>query len=216
MAGRLTTAALRTYLTVAGWRVRVEGREHLQGARRECSFQITQLRDVLILVAVLGVDYHFVAKGEVRSMPFVRTFLRQARHYAFNRADSSARLQQLRKSNTLSGAANPSLYFRKEPSTAQAGVRAFHLGAFKARSRPGGRLCRGARRHTPRAPRRRLAAAPVRITVTICPPILPQSDAADWHEIVRVARCRAGNNCPSRRRTSALICIFPRATTAQK
>jgi hypothetical protein len=27
---------------------------------------------------------------------------------------------------------------------------------------------------------------PARITVTICPPIVPRSDAQDWHEIVRV------------------------------
>jgi len=187
-AGRLTTAALRTYLTVAGWRVRVEGREHLQErAPRMFVSNHTSYADVVVLAAVLGVDYHFVAKGEVRSMPFVRTFLRKLGHYAFNRADSSARLQQAEEIEHALGRGESVFVFPEGTFTAQAGVRAFHLGAFKAAIAAGRPVVpvalEGARRvlrdgaWLPR---------PARITVTICPPILPQSDAADWHEIVRV------------------------------
>jgi 1-acyl-sn-glycerol-3-phosphate acyltransferase len=66
-------------------------------------------------------------------------------------------------------------------------VRAFHLGAFKAAiaaQRPVVPVALDGIRRVLREgawlPR------PVRITVTICPPVLPQSDASDWHEIVRV------------------------------
>jgi len=63
----------------------------------ECSFPITtSYADVLVLMAALGTEFHFVAKGEVRSMPFFRTFLRKLGHFAFNREDPRARLQQAR------------------------------------------------------------------------------------------------------------------------
>jgi 1-acyl-sn-glycerol-3-phosphate acyltransferase len=71
--------------------------------------------------------------------------------------------------------------------TAQSGVRPFHLGAFKAAiaaQRPVVPVALGGIRRVLRdgawLPR------PARITVTICPPIVPESDASDWHEIVRV------------------------------
>jgi fatty-acyl-CoA synthase len=187
-AGRLTTAALRAYLAIAGWRVRVEGREHLQGrAPRMLVSNHTSYADVVVLVAVLGVDYLFVAKGEVRSMPFVRTFLRRLGHYAFNRADSRARLQQAEEIEHALRRGESVFVFPEGTFTAQAGVRAFHLGAFKAAiaaKRPVVPVALDGTRRVLRdgawLPR------PARITVTICPPILPQSDASDWHEIVRV------------------------------
>jgi len=193
-AGRLTTAALRTYLTVAGWRVRVEGREHLQErAPRMFVSNHTSYADVVVLVAVLGVDYHFVAKGEVQSMPFVRTFLRKLGHYAFNRADSSARLQQAEEIEHALGRGESVFVFPEGTFTAQAGVRAFHLGAFKAAIAAGRPVVPVALDGTRRVLRDGAwLPRPVRITVTICPPILPQSDAADWHEIVRVRDAARG------------------------
>jgi len=187
-AGRITTVALRTYLTLAGWRVRVEGREHLlERAPRMFVSNHTSYADVVVLAGVLGADYHFVAKGEVRSMPFVRTFLGKLGHYAFNRSDSRARLQQAEEIEHALRRGESVFVFPEGTFTAQTGVRAFHLGAFKAAIAAGRPVVPvaldGARRvlrdgaWLPR---------PGRITVTICPPILPQSDASDWHEIVRV------------------------------
>jgi len=187
-AGRITTAALRTYLMLAGWRVRVEGREHIpEHAPRMLVSNHTSYADVLVLMAMLGADYHFVAKGEVRAMPFFRTFLRKLGHYAFNRQDSRARLQQAEEIEQALRRGESIFVFPEGTFTAQAGVRAFHLGAFKA----------AIAAQTPVVPvalngTRRLLRdgtwlpRPTRITITICPPVLSQSDASDWHEIVRV------------------------------
>jgi len=87
---------------------------------------------VVVLVAVLGVDYHFVAKGEVRSMPFVRTFLRKARHYAFNRADSSARLQQAEEIEHALGRGEFRLCISGRNLHRAGRSAGVHLGAFKA------------------------------------------------------------------------------------
>ncbi len=187
-AARIAAVAARAYLTLAGWRVRVEGRENIQErATRMFVSNHTSYADVIVLMAALGADYRFVAKGEVRSMPFFRTFLRKLGHFAFNREDSRARLQQADEIEQALRRGESVLVFPEGTFTAQAGVRAFHLGAFKAAiaaQRPIVPVAlNGTRRMLrdgawlPRA---------VGITVTICPPIVAESDASDWHEIVRV------------------------------
>jgi fatty-acyl-CoA synthase len=187
-AARITTAMLRTYLALAGWRVRVEGREHLkEGSPRMFVSNHTSYADVLVLMAALGADYHFVAKSEVQSMPFFRTFLRKLGHFAFNREDPRARLQQAEEIEQALRRGESVFIFPEGTFSAQAGVRAFHLGAFKAAiaaQRPVVPVALDGIRRVLRdgawLPR------PARITITVCPPIVPQSDAQDWHEIVRV------------------------------
>jgi 1-acyl-sn-glycerol-3-phosphate acyltransferase len=138
-------------------------------------------------MAVLGVDYHFVAKAEVRSMPFVRTFLRKLGHYAFHREDPRARLQQAEEIEQALRRGESVFVFPEGTFTAQAGVRAFHLGPFKAAIAAEKAVVPVALDGTRRVLRDGAwLPRPVRITVTICPPIVPQSDASDWHEIVRV------------------------------
>jgi 1-acyl-sn-glycerol-3-phosphate acyltransferase len=176
------------YLALAGWRVRVEGREYLrENAPRMFVSNHTSYADVLVVMAALGGDYHFVAKGEVRSMPFFRTFLRKLGHFAFDRGDSRARLQQAEEIEETLRRGESVFVFPEGTFTAQSGVRPFHLGAFKAAiaaQRPVVPVALGGIRRVLRdgawLPR------PARITVTICPPIVPESDASDWHEIVRV------------------------------
>jgi fatty-acyl-CoA synthase len=187
-SARITTAALQVYLALAGWRVRVEGREHLQErVPRMFVSNHTSYADVLVLMAALGVDYHFVAKDEVASMPFVRTFLRKLGHFAFNREDSRARLQQADEIEQALHRGESVFIFPEGTFTAQAGVRPFQLGAFKAAiaaRRPVVPVALNGTRRVLRdgawLPRRS------RITITICPPIFPQADTQDWHEIVRV------------------------------
>jgi fatty-acyl-CoA synthase len=168
--------------------VRVEGREHIRKpAPRMFVSNHTSYADVLVVMAALGADYHFVAKGEVRSMPFFRTFLRKLGHFAFNREDSRARLQQAEEIEQALRRGESVFLFPEGTFTAQTGVRAFQLGAFKAAiaaDRPVVPVALDGIRRVLRdgawLPR------PARITVTICPPVIPHSDAADWHEIVRV------------------------------
>jgi len=188
MAARVTTTALRTYLALAGWDVRVEGREHIgENVPRMFVANHTSYADIVVLMATLGTDFHFVAKGEVRSMPFFRTFLRKLGHFAFNREDPKARLHQAEEIEQALRRGESVFVFPEGTFTAQPGVRPFHLGAFKAAIAARRQIVPVALDGTRRLlrdgtwlPRRSS------VTITICPPIFPQSDASDWHEIVRV------------------------------
>jgi 1-acyl-sn-glycerol-3-phosphate acyltransferase len=179
---------LRAYLKLGGWRVRVEGKENIcDHAPRMFVSNHTSYADVLVLMAALGAEFHFVAKGELRSMPFFRTFLRKLGHFAFNREDPRARLQQAEEIEQTLRRGESVFVFPEGTFTAQAGVRGFQLGAFKAAIAAGRPVVPVALNGTRRALRDGAwLPRPVQITVTICPPMLPQSDASDWHEIVRV------------------------------
>ena len=187
-AARFTKAALQVYLALAGWRVRVEGREHLQErVPRMFVSNHTSFADVLVLMAALGVDYHFVAKNEVASMPFVRTFLRKLGHFAFNREDSRARLQQADEIEQALQRGESVFIFPEGTFTAQAGVRPFQLGAFKAAIAARRPVVPVALKGTRRVLRDGTwLPRHSRITITICPPIFPQANTPDWQEIVRV------------------------------
>jgi 1-acyl-sn-glycerol-3-phosphate acyltransferase len=187
-AGSVTTAMLRAYLKLGGWRVRVEGKENIRD-RAAWMFvsNHTSYADVLVLMAALGADFHFVAKGEVRSMPFFRTFLRKLGHFAFDRSDPRARLQQAEEIEQTLRRGESVFVFPEGTFTAQAGVRAFQLGAFKAAIAAGRPVVPVALDGTRRALRDGAwLPRPVQITVTIGAPVLPRSDASDWHEIVRI------------------------------
>ena len=125
-------------------------------------------------------------------MPFFRTFLRKLGHFSFNREDPAARLQQAEEIEQALRRGESVFVFPEGTFTAQAGVRPFHLGAFKAAIATGRPIVPIALAGTRRAlrdgtwlPRRG------RITITICPPIVPQPGASDWQEIVRVRERRA-------------------------
>jgi fatty-acyl-CoA synthase len=188
-AARITSSALRVYFAVVGCRVRVVGREHLAMPPYVLVSNHTSYVDVLVLMATLGADYHFVAKREVHTMPFIGTFLRRLGHFAFDRSDPRERLRQAEAMEQALRRGESVLVFPEGTFTPQAGVRPFHLGAFNAAA---GAHCpilpvalRGTRhflRDGSYLPR------PSRITVTICPPLEPQagSRTTEWQEIVRL------------------------------
>jgi 1-acyl-sn-glycerol-3-phosphate acyltransferase len=184
----VTTATLRVYLKLAGWRVRLQGRELLrEDVPRMFVANHASFADVLVLMATLGTDYHFVAKSEVGSMPLIGTFLRNLGHFSFNRGDSAARLQQAEQIEQALRDGESVFIFPEGTFTAQAGLRQFHLGAFKAAVAAGRPIVPVALAGTRRALRDG-TVLPRRgdITITICPAIHAQSDASNWQEIVRV------------------------------
>jgi fatty-acyl-CoA synthase len=187
-AARATTAALRAYLRVSGWRVRVYGREHLQNnVPRMLVANHTSYADIVVLMGALGTDYHFVAKAEVMAMPFFRTFLRKLGHFAFRREDPRARLQQAEQIEDTLHRGESVFVFPEGTFTAQAGVRPFQLGAFKAAAAAGREIVPVALDGTRRVLRDGTwLPRPGKISITICPAIAPPSDATDWKEIVRV------------------------------
>ena len=187
-SARVTVAALRAYLKVAGWRVKVDGRENLREGT-PCMFVAnhTSYADIVVLMAALGTDYHFVAKSEVMSMPFFGTFLRKLGHFSFHRDDPQSRLHQAEQIESALCRGESVFVFPEGTFTAQSGVRPFHLGAFKAAIAAQREIIPIALDGTRQALRDGTwLPRPGRITITICPPIAPAASAEDWQEIVRV------------------------------
>jgi fatty-acyl-CoA synthase len=193
-AAAITSKALRLYFSAIGTRVRVEGREHLQGAK-PCVIVAnhTSYADVLLLMAALGVDYRFVAKIEVMRMPLIGTFMRKLGHLAFDRSDPRSRRGVAAQIESQLRAGESVFIFPEGTFTAHEGVRPFQLGAFKAAAATGCPVVpiavRGMRqfmRDGSWLPRR------ARITIKILPPLKPSSASSaasaksGWQEMVRM------------------------------
>jgi len=185
----LACAACRLYFTMVGSPVRVTGRENI--ASRQARVFVSNHAsyfDVLILMAALGVDFHFVAKGEVRKMPFIRTFLRKLGHFAFDRSDPEARLRQAKQMEEALARGESVFVFAEGTFTPQAGVRPFRLGAFQSAVRAGCPVVpvaiEGSRlflRDDTFLPR------PSRLHVQVGEPLSPKpGDKESWQEIVRL------------------------------
>ena len=187
-AARVTTSALRAYLKVAGWRVRVEGREYLRDAKpRMFVANHTSYADIIVLMAALGTDYHFVAKSEVMSMPFFGTFLRKLGHYSFRREDPQSRMEQSKQVEAALRRGESVFIFPEGTFNAQSGVRSFHLGAFKAATAAQREIVPIALSGTRRVLRDgAILPRPGQITITICPPVTPPSSIENWQQIVQM------------------------------
>jgi len=133
IAERITTKGLRFFFLAIGCRIRIEGSEHLKTPppRIFVSNHISYF-DVLPLMAALGSEYHFVAKSEVGSMPLIGTFLRKLGHFAFDRSDPRSRVRQAVQIENALDAGESVFVFPEGTFTAHDGVRAFHMGAFRA------------------------------------------------------------------------------------
>lgn len=194
-AGRFTSDALKILFALAGCRVRVIGREYMNtpGAKMYAANH-TSYFDVLPVMVGLGVPYRFVAKMEVRGMPFVGTFLRQMGHLSFDRTDPNARLRQADQIEEILRGGESVFVFPEGTFTKEDGIRPFQLGAFKAAvaagvpiipvSLAGARQFLRDRTYLPR---------PTSVTITLSAPIYPRVEDAqaeggdsDWHELIRL------------------------------
>ncbi len=198
----LTSNALKLFMALVGCRIRVHGREHLRGNQaRVFVSNHTSYFDVLVLMAALGVNYRFISKVEVRSMPFIGTFLRKLGHVWFDRSDPEARLRQAEQLEQLLRCGESVWVFPEGTFTPHEGVRAFQLGAFKAAVTTCRPICPVALRGTRRFLRdETYLPKPTSVTLTICPPLEPSPSASpsDWHEIVRLrdaARAAIAQHC---------------------
>jgi 1-acyl-sn-glycerol-3-phosphate acyltransferase len=190
-AARMTTIALRLYFWLVGCRIGLEGREHID-AYGACVYvsNHTSYSDVLVVMALFETNYHFVAKNEINDMLFIGTFLRKIGHFAFERGKlrERSRLAEQMEQALLRG---ESLFiFAEGTFTAQPGVRAFQSGAFRAAVKTGRPIVpvalRGARRFLRDGS---WWPKPSRITVTICPALVP-SAAANGRDLAEVLRLR--------------------------
>jgi len=199
-AGRFTSSALKTLFAIVGCHVRVVGKEYMDtpGAKIYASNH-TSYFDVLPLMLGLGVPYHFVAKLEVRHMPFIGTFLKQMGHVWFDRKDGDARLRQSEQILELLKQGESVFIFPEGTFTKEDGIRPFQLGAFKAAvsanvpiipvSLAGTRKFLRDGTYLPR---------PTDVTITLSPPIYSHAaaaagsnapnanDSGDWHDLIRL------------------------------
>jgi len=195
-AGRFTLAALKVLFGLINCPVRVIGKEHMGGPGAKIfAANHASYFDVLPLIVGLGVSYRFVAKMEVRSMPFIGTFLRRMGHLTFNRTDATSRLRQAEQMEEILRRGESVFVFPEGTFTPEDGIRPFQLGAFKAAVSAGVPVIpvslSGTRKflrdgtYLPR---------PTSITITLSPPIYPhqaraaaqEGEASDWHELIHL------------------------------
>ena len=195
-AGRYTSSALKILVALTGCRVRVIGKENMDvpGAKVFAANHTSYI-DVLLLVSRLDAPYRFIAKREVRDMPFVGAFLERLGHLKFDRTDPEARLREVQEVEELLRRGESVFFFPEGTFTAEAGVRPFQLGAFKAAVATGAPIVpislEGTRKilrdgtYLPR---------PGSVKITVHPPIYPREggnqrstgDGSGWRELIRL------------------------------
>jgi fatty-acyl-CoA synthase len=128
--GRFT---VRVCLRLAGCRLSAEGLEALrQGGPFILAANHASYSDVPALMALLPLDFVFVAKREVLSFPVVGTYVRKAGHPTVDRWDVQQSLADAGQVARALAAGDSVLFFPEGTFAAATGLRPFRLGAFKA------------------------------------------------------------------------------------
>ena len=191
-SGRFTSAALRVLFALAGCRVRVVGKEHMEFAGPKIFVSNHgSYFDVLPLMLGLGVPYRFVAKQEVLNMPFIGTFLKKMGHLSFDRTKTGARRQAAQQIEDVLNSGDSVFVFPEGTFVPEDGIRPFQLGAFKAAVDTGTPLVpvslAGSRSFLRDGT---LLPKPGNVTITVSPPFYPRragnSQSANWQELVRL------------------------------
>jgi 1-acyl-sn-glycerol-3-phosphate acyltransferase len=189
-------AALKVLLALINCRVRVIGKEHIDtpGAKIFAANHASYF-DVLPLIVGLGVSYRFIAKMEVRHMPFIGTFLRRMGHLTFNRTDANSRLRQAEEMEEILRRGESVFVFPEGTFTAEDGIRPFQLGAFKAAVSAGAPIIPVSLAGTRKFLRDgTILPRPNSITITLSPPVYPrqarttaqEGEGSDWHELIHL------------------------------
>jgi 1-acyl-sn-glycerol-3-phosphate acyltransferase len=194
-AGRYTSAALKVLFALTGIRVRVVGREYMDtpGAKVYASNHASYF-DVLPLMEALGVPYRFVAKGEVNTMIFIGTFLKQMGHLSFDRHDANSRLRQVDEIEEYLKQGESVFVFPEGTFTPDDGVRPFQLGAFRGAVATGAPVIPVSLAGTRRFLRdRTVLPRPTHVTITLSPPIYPRRVAnGESNQLQEIVRLRDG------------------------
>ena len=195
-AGRYTSRAVKILFALAGCKVRVIGKENMEvSGAKIFAANHTSYCDVLPLMAGLGVEYRFIAKREVRDMPFIGAFLDRMGHLRFDRTDPESRLREVQEVEELLRKGESVFFFPEGTFSSEVGVRPFQLGAFKAAVATGTPIVpislEGTRKilrdgtHLPR---------PGSVKITVHPAIYPRTDGSQrsagdrsgWRELIRL------------------------------
>lgn len=128
----ISRLAAKVALRLGGWRLSAEGLENLP--RRGPMVLVcnhTSYADVPALLALLPLDFVFVAKREVFSWPFIGTLARRGGHPAVERWQPLKSVADARSVAAAVDRGDCVLFFPEGTFTAAAGLRPFRLGAFE-------------------------------------------------------------------------------------
>jgi 1-acyl-sn-glycerol-3-phosphate acyltransferase len=174
----------RLFLRSIGQRLGAEGLENLAdpGPFVLCANHASYA-DVPALLALLPVDFAFVAKSEVRNWPFVGSYIRRTGDLTVDRWDTEQSLSDARAIEGALQEGRTVLFFPEGTFTAAPGLRPFRLGAFKTAAITGTRVVPVALSGTRRVlrsggwrPRRG------RIRLWVGEPMAPEGDG--WRAVV--------------------------------
>ena len=177
-------AAARALVRLSGIRAAVEGLEHLAGpgpfvlVANHCSYA-----DVPILMALLSLDFLFVAKREVLSYPLVGAFVRKTGHLTVDREDAQQSVADAGEVARALESGRSVLFFPEGTFSAAAGLRPFRLGAFKLAVDTGVSVVPLALRGTRQVLRAgRMVPRPGPVALWVGAPLAPAGDG--WRSVV--------------------------------
>jgi fatty-acyl-CoA synthase len=180
----LARTTARVLLRLAGFRLEVSGLEHLPGkgplllASNHASYL-----DILVLLALLPLEFLFVAKQEIRSWPIVGTFIRRLGHLTVERGDHGQSLAAAADVEKATRGGRSVLVFPEATFTRASGLRPFRLGVFKTAVETGTRVVPLALRGTRTALRDgALLPRPGRLSLWIGAPLAPEGEG--WSSVV--------------------------------
>ena len=183
-AAALGRAAARLLVRLSGVRARAEGLENLGGpgpfvlAANHCSYA-----DIPVLMALLPLDFLFVAKKEVLSYPLVGAFVRKTGHVTVDREDAQQSVADAGEVARALEAGRSVLFFPEGTFSAAAGLRPFRLGAFKLAADTGVSVVPLALRGTRRVLRAgRVVPRPGPVGLWVGAPIPPAGEG--WRSVV--------------------------------
>jgi 1-acyl-sn-glycerol-3-phosphate acyltransferase len=180
--GRFT---VKVGLRLAGCRLSVSGLEHLGSPPGPVilTSNHASYADVPALMALVPLDFVFLAKREALSYFVVGTYLRRAGHLTVDRFDVQQSLADAASITRALGAGDPVLIFPEATFTAAAGLRPFRLGAFKTAVETGAPVVPMALRGTRRVMRGDWGIPrPGPIHLWIGRPVFPEGD--DWSAVI--------------------------------
>jgi len=189
-AARMTSRALRIYFRLIGLPVVLVGGENI--GEHGASIYVcnhTSYGDVLVVMALFQTNYRFIAKGEINDMPFIGSFLRKIGHFSFERGKIRERSRQAEQMEKALLRGESVFVFAEGTFTAEPGVRAFQLGAFRASVKTGRPIVpvalKGAREFLRDGT---FLPKPRRITMTVSPALFPapEGEGREWAEVLRL------------------------------
>lgn len=128
---RTAVAEARAALTMAGLRPTVEGLERIPPGGALLVANHSGYLDFLICLATLPSETRFVIKGELRDNKLVGPALQRMGHVFIDRHSAARSLSDLQEVVQLLEGGQPVLVFPEGTFTADVGMRAFKLGAFR-------------------------------------------------------------------------------------